>query len=100
MKVFLDNIPMGVVPGPCRKAGEFFPRLVGLVVRGTGTPGEINWIDVEPLYIPLLRLQRRAGQVLVEINGDRPLVYITLQLRKPFLHVFCFPWRLWDQCEP
>lgn len=102
MKFFLDNIPMGDVPGPTRQPGEFFPRLVGLRVsidgnRGTVVPGGTGvpstpWADIEPLYIPLVRVHRRAGQVMVEINSNRPLLYITLQVRRPFINVFRFEW--------
>jgi len=95
MKLFLDNIPMGDVPGPQTKPGEFFPRLVGFVVRSANAVScDGNyWIDVEPIYVPLLRISRRAGQVLIEINSkERPLAYITLQSRKPYVHLFRFDW--------
>ncbi len=90
MKVYLDNIPLGDVPVPIRKPGEFFPRLVVVRVSSDGNLGDT-------VYIPRLRIQRRAGQVLIEINGDRPLVYITLQRRKPFINVFRFDWKDHDE---
>ncbi len=93
MKVILGNLPMGDVPEAKRKAGEFFPRLVALRVL---TTSDGNWLDYEPVYIPVVRVQRRAGQVIIEINSDRPLAYLTLQARKPFINLFRFPWREWD----
>lgn len=93
MKVYWDRIPIDDVPNRIRRPGELFTRLVGLNVSSDGK-------SVEPLYVPLVRLHRRAGQVLVEINSDRPLVYLTLQRRRPFLNIFVFPWRLWDRDEP
>lgn len=93
MKLYLDNVPMGDVPGPALQPGEFFPRLVGFRISSAG-----NWADsLEPVYIPALRLSRRAGQVMIELNSHRPLMYITLQARRPFLHIFRFPWREWDK---
>lgn len=89
MRVYLENIPVGDIPQPRRRPGEFFPRLVGIRLSG-----DRNWPAVEPLYIPLVRIRCRAGQVLVEINSDRPLFYITLQARRPFVSVFRFPWEL------
>ncbi len=85
MKVFLDDIPLGDVPAPNRQRGEFFPRLVGVRVSSDGN----LWT---PLYIPLVRVNIRAGQVLIEINSNRPLVYITLQARRPFVNIFRFDW--------
>ncbi len=90
MKVYLDNIPLGDVPAPIRQRGEFFPRLVVVRVSSDGNLGDT-------VYIPRLRIQRRAGQVFIEINGDRPLVYITLQRRKPFINVFRFDWKDYDE---
>jgi hypothetical protein len=92
MKVFLDNIPMGDVPGPQTKPGEFFPRLVGLRVSRDGN----YWVGIEPVYIPLVRIHRQAGQILIEINTDRPLAYITLQARRPFFNFFKFQWDALD----
>lgn len=93
MKLFLDNIPLGDVPGPTRQPGEFFPRLVGFRLSSDGK----CWESIEPVYIPLVRFQRRAGQVLIDINSDRPLVYITLQARRPFISIFRFDWRGSDE---
>lgn len=95
MKLYLDNLPLGDVPGPRRQPGEFFPRLVGVRVSSARN-SRLDWIDVEPLYIPLVRIRAQAGQVLVEINSTRPLVYITLQRRKPFIHIFRFQWKILD----
>jgi hypothetical protein len=95
MKFYLDNIPLGDVPEPECQPGEFFPRLVGVAVRSANAvsgAGKYNNMDVEPIYIPLLRVQRRAGQIWVEINSDRPLFYITLQRRRPFFNIFRFEW--------
>lgn len=96
MKLYLDNIPMGDVPGPRRQLGEFFPQLVGIKVS-RGGDGPLHDVDIEPLYVPRLRISRRAGQVMIEINSDRPLAYITLQRRAPYIHVFRFPWWQWDR---
>ncbi len=85
MKVYLDNIPLGEVPAYARQVGEFFPRLVGVRVSSEGNISE-------PVYIPLLRFQRRAGQIYIEINTDRPLIYIPLQRRRPFFNIFRFDW--------
>lgn len=79
---------MGDVPGPMAKPGEFFPQLVGLQVSRDGN----YWVSIEPIYIPLVRIHRQAGQILIEINSDRPLAYITLQARRPFINVFKFDW--------
>ncbi len=95
MKLFIDNLPYGELEMPKTRPGEFFPRLVGIRVSGAG-----NWLDIEPLYIPALRVSRRAGQVLIEINSSRPLVYITLQARRPFINVFRFPWEEVDIEQP
>ncbi len=93
MKVYLDNIPMGDVPGPERKSGEFFPRLIGLRVSRDGN----YWAEIEPVYIPRLRIHAQAGQLMIEINGDRPLAYITLWARPPFINIFCFQWGELDE---
>lgn len=95
MKVFLDNLPLGDIPGPPRQPGTFFQRLVAVRLSSAGNQPGV-WLDVEPVYIPLLRVHRNAGQVMIEINSSRPLVYITLQLRPPYLHVFRFPWYVDD----
>lgn len=86
MKIYLDNIPLGEVSQVRLQRGEFFPQLVAVRVSGDG--------NMEAVYIPRVRFQRRAGQVLIEINSDRPLVYITLQARRPFIHIFRFQWEL------
>ncbi len=91
MKFFVDGIPYGDVPAPKPRPGEFFPRVVGLRVSHVG-----NWLDIEPLYIPLVRVQKRAGQIFIEINGTRPLVYITLQARRPWVNIFRFQWEELD----
>ncbi len=97
MKLFLDNIPMGDVPGPQTKPGEFFPRLVGFRVSCDGN----QWADIEPIYVPLVRVSRRAGQVLIEVNSkERPIAYIALQAQNPVLQFFRFPWEKWDKEEP
>ncbi len=85
MKVILDGIPLGEIEQKQRQPGEFFSRLVGIRLSSDG--------NLEPLYIPLLRISCRAGQLLVEINSDRPLVYITLWARPPFINIFRFPWK-------
>jgi hypothetical protein len=94
MKLFLNNLPMGDVSGPTRKRGEFFLRLAGfrvLVSCGNQSDGK-DWASIEPIYIPLVRIHRQAGQILIEVNSDRPLAYITLQARRPFINMFRFPW--------
>ena len=92
MKVLWDGLPIDEVPDRTYKPGEFFTRLVGVRVSSDGNAGAPR-LTVEPLYIPLLRVSRRAGQVYIEINSySRPLVYITLQKRKPYLSLFRFPW--------
>ncbi len=93
-RVIFDGVPVGEVPDRRRKPGELFSRLVGVMVSSDG-----NYI--EPLYIPLVRWRCQAGQVFIEINSySRPLAYITLQRRKPFLSIYRFPWRLLDEDEP
>jgi hypothetical protein len=85
LRLFLDNLYLGDVPGPERKSGEFFPRLVGLRVSSDG--------NYEPIYIPRIRIHSQAGQILIEVNSNRPLAYITLQFRPPFLNFFRFQWQ-------
>lgn len=96
MKLFLDNLPLGDAPKPACNPGEFFPRVIGYRVSRDGN-SSFDWLDIQPVYIPALRIQRRAGQVIIEINSTRPLAYITLQRRPPFFHLFVFPWRQWDK---
>ncbi len=108
MKFFVDGIPYGDVPAPKPRPGEFFPRVVGLRVSHAGNrrsafPGGEdgttvgNWLNIEPLYIPIVRVTKRAGQIFIEINSTRPLVYITLQARRPWVNIFRFPWEEADQ---
>jgi hypothetical protein len=84
MKIYLEYIPIDDLPTRIKRPGEWFTRLIAVQVSNDG--------NCTPLYIPLVRFQRRAGQILIEINSDRPLVYITLQARRPFFNVFRFPW--------
>jgi hypothetical protein len=89
MRVFCDRIPVDEVPDRVWRKGELFTRLAAVNLSSDGKA-------VEPLYIPLLRWQVRAGQVFIEINSSRPLFYITLQRRAPYLSIFRFPWELDD----
>lgn len=90
MKILWEGIPIDEVPEKRRKPGELFTRLVGVDVSSDGNL-------VVPLYIPLVRWQCRAGQVFIEINSySRPLAYITLQGRWPYIYIFRFPWELDD----
>lgn len=93
MKVFWERIPVDEVPNRIHRPGELFTRLVGVNVSSDGK-------SVEPLYIPLVRFHQQAGQVMIEVNSNRPLAYITLQWRKPVINVFVFPWKLWDSDAP
>lgn len=85
MKILLEGFPIDEVPTRIRRPGELFTRLVGVNIYDEGR-------TVEPVYMPLARVSIRAGQAFIEINGSRPLLYITLQRRRPFVSVFRFPW--------
>jgi hypothetical protein len=89
MKIYWEHITVEEVPNRIRRPGEFFTRLVGVNVSSAG--------NCEPIYIPLLRVHRQAGQLLIEINTDRPLAYITIQVRPPYISVFRFQWETLDQ---
>jgi hypothetical protein len=93
LRLFYQNIPYTTLEKPARQKGEFFPHLVGFNILSI----DGKWIEAEPIYIPRLRIQRRAGQVWIEINSDRPLVYITLQGKRPWIYIFRFPWESPDE---
>lgn len=95
VRVQWEGLSVEAFPYLIHRPGEFFTRLVGVDVSNVG-----NYVSAVPLYIPLVRWRRKAGQVFIEINSWRPLVYITLQRRPPYLSVFRFPWEKWDRDEP
>lgn len=104
MKVYLDDLLLGEVPDRRRKPGELFSRLAGVSVSNAvshaGNSGNIYHIELEPLYVPLIRWQKRAGQILIEFNGySRPYVYVTLQRRPPYVQIQYIPWWLNNQKE-
>ena len=90
MNVYWNGLPVDQFPSHIRRPGELFTRLVGVDVSSDGK-------SAVPQYIPLIRWRKQAGQTFIEINSTRPLVYITFQWRHPYIHVFIFPWRLWDK---
>lgn len=84
MKVYYEHVPLEP-PSYSQEPGEFFPRLVGVRIFMVG-----NTPNVDPIYLPVVRIRRWGGQLQVEINWDRPLVFICFQRRKPFVYVHIF----------
>jgi hypothetical protein len=92
MRIFLDEVPLGDVPGPVHRLGELFPRLVGVRLSSAGN-GKVRWLDIAPIYMPLVRISHQAGQIFIEVNDyTKPIYYITLRRRRPFVSIFRFPW--------
>jgi hypothetical protein len=90
MKIYQDRILVDEVPDKSRQPGEFFPRLVGINVSSDGK----YW---EPIYMPLIRWQKGAGQFTLWVNSSkRPLWVITIDHRWPFIQVFKFDWMVID----
>lgn len=86
MKILWEGLPINEVPDHTHQPGAFFTRLVGVSVSSDGK-------SVEPLYMPLVRVQHRAGQIFIELTDySRPIAYLALQRRPPYWTFFRFPW--------
>jgi hypothetical protein len=92
MKIYRDHIFVEEVPDHRSRPGEFFSRLVGVHVCNDG-----NNTVVEPVYMPLIRVQKGDGTVTIWINSrERPLWMIFLTPRWPFIRAFRYDWLLLD----
>lgn len=105
MKIYYEDILIDDIPHKGRKAGDFFPRLVGVRIsnvqaRNAERFGIGNLVHVEPIYLPLVSIDVRPGATYIWVNGaSRPLALITLTRRFPFINVFRFDWSKIEESE-
>jgi hypothetical protein len=82
MKVFLDLVPVDAFRRQkWRKGNKFLLMLSGISISTAG--GELT---VEPIYTPLLFIDRRGSLVFIEIAWMKPLLLVVVSSSRPFLH--------------
>lgn len=79
LKIFYQRMPVANLSDVGKaKPGEVFPRLVGInIARDDG------WLDVEPIYLAVVRFTLNERYVVIEIGWSRPLLAIVLQRAWP-----------------
>ena len=95
MKIFHDRILVDEVPVHRQRPGEFFSRLVGVNLSSDG-----KYISAEPIYMPLVRVQKGECQITIWVNNyERPLWMVFLSRRWPIIRVFRYNWLLLDEAD-
>jgi hypothetical protein len=82
MHIYLDRIELDTFRHWKLKDGSrFFLRLAGVNI----VPGELP--HVEPVYLPVLAIDRRGSLTYLELAWNRPLLLVVLVPSWPFVHI-------------
>ena len=81
MRLYQDRILIDQFPYLKKARGRILNRLVGINFSGR------ERVTVEPVYLPLIAVERHGGITTIEINGDRPLLVVFLFGFWPFVHI-------------
>jgi hypothetical protein len=79
MKIFLDRVQIKNYKLYKSKKGRVLNRLHGINITG-------NDIQVEPVYLPLMSIEKEGGIILIEISLGKPLLLVVLYQRFPYIH--------------
>jgi hypothetical protein len=82
MKIYADRIEIADFRDTDFKPGEICRRLYGINIHK-----QDDSISVEPVYLPLLKAERRSGVVFIEISHKSLRYLIILYGKWPFIHI-------------
>ena len=81
MRLYQDRVLIDTLPAWKKRKGALLNRLVGINFSVS------ERITVEPVYLPLVVVERWGGVATIEINGKGPLLIIFLFGSWPFVHI-------------
>ncbi len=80
MRLYQDRILVDTFPAFKKKKGCLANRLVGFNVSGR------EQVTVEPVYLPLLAVEKHGGVTTIMVSRNRPLFLLFVYERWPFIH--------------
>ena len=81
MRLYQNRILIDTFPPRKKRKGAFLNRLVGINFSG------FDQVTVEPVFLPLLCIERHGGVTTIEINGNKPWLIIFLFGRWPYINI-------------
>ncbi len=81
MRLYQDRILIDTFPDRRKRKGALLDRLVGINVSGR------DRLDLDPVYLPLVCIERHGGVVTIEINCHKPLLIVFLFGRWPYINI-------------
>jgi hypothetical protein len=81
MKIYADRIEIADFKETDFKPGELRRRLYGINIHRNQQS-----LFVEPVYLPLLKIERRGGLAFIEISIKKLRYLVVLYPRFPYVH--------------